>query len=250
MARWGIPNWREPAPGDYPTNWNKLGRDKQKWEFLRRRGLFRKQWLDAVEDWQKEDVRKACGLTVLCDPKWKWKELPKDFGFIRTEEIVTGGKVIAPLPPVPLSEDAKKNKKTHEERFWENQGLQYPSYPDWYDLRVWVEFDLSEDIGKQLKCARKNIRDVQKQVREFAKKLSNSLDVYSPWDYPPPAVKAGKSTPLDTAQAVRLLRIHDAKNAGCSAAEIADVFAAEGSARNDNTLSESIAFARRLWRLL
>ena len=104
-----------------------------------------------------------------------------------------------------------------------------PSAPkDWYELRVWVEFDLAHSLEDQMPVAMKNLKDARTKAKAFMATLRNPEDRYDPYDYAPKNVgerkardqnKQGRKA-VDEIPAISLLRIFDARNCGRNNVEI------------------------------
>jgi hypothetical protein len=74
---WGVPDWRDPAA--YPAA-DELSMQEGRWEFLRRRPAYRRDWLRAPEEFgpcpRQRYFGKIYEVFVPVDPRWSISELP------------------------------------------------------------------------------------------------------------------------------------------------------------------------------
>lgn len=264
MEKWGVPDWRDKNA--YPVwdelskdqqHWDDLPPDRQKWEFLRRNEGYR--WLcdQATTPEDQQVIAERFGLTNFTPPQLNQKDLPDTFAFKRSVSETRSGYVVAPLPPPPLS------KKKASEGEWDTilakraaiiRKRHLDLVPDWYDLRVWVEFDLEGDMEEQWVNAKDQIRKVRDEAKAFMRRLENKSGLYEADDYAPREVAGKKPKTITRDQAIHLLRLYDAKNCGRTYGEIESYLSNDerhtDKGRSESSLRESFEFAKRVWRQL
>jgi hypothetical protein len=265
----GVPSWRNPEA--YPTAaaWKKMSKDKQKWEFLRRTQEYRKDWdrsqsktssspeviskFHAVRTFDGKALAAKYRMSHPVSPKSGYINLPKGFHFIRPTS--SGGHIVYPRRPVPFQE-VNPAKDTWDAKFAAAAEKTIPDMTphDWYEMRVWVEFDLGHGIDEQIIQAKANMIAAAQKVEAFMEALRSPDGQYGTDAYVPQKVRAkNKRGANKKAKAseeelpiIALLRILDAKNCGRTNAQIAPIM---GIADN-STVSKRYQAASRLWKTL
>jgi hypothetical protein len=272
--KWGVPSWKDNK--GYPKNWQTLRPDQQKWEFLRRTKDYRYDWERAesavppkikaaskfhiVHPFNEKALTAKYYMSHPVPPQSDYKNLPKGFHFIRRTSA--GGHVVYPRCAVPNQPESKKVPQSEQEEKLASYAyeISMPDIPmDWYEMRVWVEFDLGSGVDEQIKIAKQNLIDAGRKVKAFMRTLENPEGKYTPDDYAPLIVRARKERitnkeaqqSIDEAPPISLLRIFDAKNCGRNNTQIKHgLFACTGESIDTSTVSKRHKVAVRLWKRL
>lgn len=264
IKKWGVPNWKKPD--GYPK-WEGLNSSQQRWEFLRRTKEYRNDW-DRLKErknlptsqkpnkfariFDKKAIASKYSISEAVSPKYNHTKLPSTFAF--DEQPLSGGEIIYPRLP-----KAKQPTKEQEEKLsWDKKLAIYadisspkPVIPNGYDLRVWIEFDLSRSLDDQREQAEINLSKAKKQAQKFMEGLKNDNGVYAPYDYVPLEVGKRKSRIPTGNPYIELLRIFDAKNSKCTNKQISTRLAELNySAFDESTISKKYKTAKNLWKIL
>jgi len=240
---WNIPNWR--TLDGYPVNWDALSSDQKQWEFLRRNKLYRQHW----EEWSKNKPSKCSvsgrsyagklsfnyRLPHDITPQTSWDELPVNFEFM--PESHGRGEIVWPRSPIPFSKDSnvgvdKDDLEKRFELFFHKEAKKPPT--DWYDMKVWVEFDLSHSLSKQIQAAEINLEKAQKELKIFMDSIKRERCEYTSDQLEPKVVGTKKTKEPSTPKInficpfeVVLLRVYDAYNSGVTDKVITDILLRE-----------------------
>ena len=275
---WGVPIWS--SEDGYPKISDRLTPDKWKWEFLRRTKEYRDDWELAKiastlprprarhkilpkRNFDEKLLVNKYGLSHPVPPQSSYRDLPKEFSFVRWPEIPNGGMIVYPRTPVPelgKGKDRQKNAiilqgeqscATISERDLENYAKNMPlSAPsDWYGMRVWVEYDLGYSLQEQLQAAEDNLNAARDKLQHFMYALDGSNE------YWPQKVGERKKRSSEKAKnhkdKMQLLHVMDAKNCGIGNDLIVRKLYDLGYASIDtSTVSKQYKVALQLWKIL
>lgn len=263
----GIPNWRNSE--DYPV-WQKLTKDQQKWEFLRRSPSYRNDWSRYLAAKAKkhntiigEYLAPSYGLKKLIDPKIDWKLFREKFsghaakgceGFPIIEEsesFLASTRAVLP--------DATNNG-------WPD-GMEELAYKmgtprdDPYGLIVNVRFSLEFSPEKQAAFVCQRLKQMQKVRKKLMADIKPPKgQEYGDDDYLPIKIRernrAGNKKARDKnvkeENHILLLHVLDAANCGLKHEDIAAGLTEHeiltGETWDASTISRKVAYAKNLWR--
>ena len=273
-SNWGVPDWKERQSYLVAAKWQKLHPDKQRWEFLRRTKEYREDWVRSqvkispltkpiskfhvVRPFDGKALAAKYRMSHPVPPKDSYVKLPKGFHFIRPS--LTGGDIVYPRVSVPFQE-AKPVKEGWDAKLAASAEKTIPIMipHDWYEMRVWVEFDLAHSLKDQITQAQANLIKAANQVDSFMEVLRRPDGKYEEGDYVPQKVRmknkrgANKEarTPKEELPIIALLRVLDAKNCGRTNAQIAGFLSEEADrAIDSSTISKRYKIASQLWKAL
>ena len=271
--KWGVPNWRKRQ--GYPKDWDKLSLDQKRWEFLRRMPCYRKDWellsqpstriktkvhkISWVQPNNEKVFMSKYSMSHVVHPKQE--NLPPNFHFYR--QSLTGGQIVYPRANLKKLSEEQIEALPWQERmpYYAEvcaKGLDKPPQ-DWYELRVWIEFDLAKNLDKQVDIALKNLTEAREKAKILMDGLRHSNNQGDPYDYTPKSVKEVKPRQpnqkakklSDDQYAITLLRIMDARNCGRNNSEIASGLEPDADEYIDtSTVSKRYKIALEMWHRL
>lgn len=265
---WGVPVWRQKQ--GYPKKSDSI--DRWKWEFLRRTEEYRNDWERACDTEQtptaedaprrgflvqkpfnKAALQRKYRMTHAKAPTVSYDKLPKSFAFDRMPESSTGGNIVYPQEEVPGFAKKKQKKAANKIDFGKvTSAFPDPTPSNWYEMRVWVEYDLGYSLDTQLERAEDALFDAQKKLKVFMAALGTSND---PDDYSKQEVgvrkERGADRKNDFKEMEKLLRIIDAKRSTVRNNKIVQELDRLGfDHMDDSTVSKNYKTALSFWKEL
>ncbi len=284
-AQLGVPYWCDL--NSYPKTWDALSLDQKRWEFLRRSQEYRGDWKKLCDNplvikkvegerWRKSTrsgiapsvIAEKYGITVPMSPSLSWETRDEHFSFIVPE--VFGGEIVYPNTPCPRTKEYEAYRESLKEK--SRNVLPYdasPKKPDWYDRRIWIEFDLSSDPAPQIEAAVNNFHDAISKAQRFMSWLESPDGTYDEDDYIPlpvwdrnlrktselPVKREEKDDAVSMeaprpSRMLQMLRICDASDCGVTYKDIANELEKTEYSLTENSVIKRYKAAQDVWRRL